>query len=140
MENLFWYLKEVWRLRKRKAMYERHCMQYRSVKQVLGLDKNVIMPSCYEFDRQRKLSGVASEKEAFLKALIIEINRYNELQRAEVNGVNEKIKWSDLKKATSNLKLLSFQVEVQVRMNHHSWQGVSSNDIENFSEVNLINF
>ena len=128
MKKLFWYIKRIWQLSYQYTLEKRWKDRYRSAKLSLGLPG---VDDCSKFTRINTLDR--GSREAFLRALIIEVTDHN---RSLYSSSNELIRWRQIFAVIENLGIWGVQKSVYDLMKKSDSKAVSSFDVKNFESHN----
>jgi len=128
MKKFAWYVKRVWQLRYQHTLYKRWQDRYRAAKLALGLSNS---HDCRQFNKISTLDK--GNREAFLRALIIEVTEHN---RDKAMSNPSIIRWRQVFKVMENLGVWGMQKNIYDLMKISDSKPVNSFDIKNFESHN----
>ncbi|OIP86318.1 hypothetical protein COV88_01265 [Candidatus Saccharibacteria bacterium CG11_big_fil_rev_8_21_14_0_20_41_19] len=128
MNKLIWCIKRIWQLPYQYTLNRRWQDRYRSAKLSLGLPR---IDDCSQFNKINTLDK--GSREAFLRALIIEVTNYN---REKYSSSLDIIRWRQIFKVMDNLGIWGIQKGIYDLIKVSDSKQVSSFDIKNFESYN----
>lgn len=123
-----WFIKRIWQLPYQYTLEMRWIDRYKAAKLSLGLPG---VDDCSKFTRINTLDK--GGREAFLRALIIEVTDYN---RCLFSSSNDLIRWRQIFAVVEKLGIWGVQKGVYDLMKKSDSKVVSSFDIKNFESHN----
>lgn len=129
MNKIFWFLNRVWQLPKQYSLEQKWIIRYSSAKLALGL------PGVHDTREFTKINTLdKGSREAFIRALIIEIDNFNYNKSSDTPGI---IRWRQVFTVIENLNIWGIQKDIYVLKNMSDSKPVRCLDIKGFDGYNI---